>query len=112
MLGRLDQQYRVTKIMLYDVDLKKVKSSKLHSYMISYMSIIMTITTVFSLLSKDTHWLEEKDKLWSELKKKNKKLYNELMYSFLGLFVNLPGKAGKKIVVSGYKILQHIYGFN
>ncbi|MBR1844207.1 MAG: glycosyltransferase family 2 protein [Lachnospiraceae bacterium] len=112
MIGRLDQQYRVTKIMLYDVDLKKVKSMKLFHYMTSYMSVIMAITTVFSLLSKDKHWLEEKDKLWGELKKKNKNLYNELMYSFLGLFVNLPGKVGKKMVVSGYKLMQHIYGFN
>lgn len=112
MLKRLDQQYRVTKTMLYDVDLDRVKSSKLHHYMINYMSIIMSITTIFSLLSKDTYWLDEKDKLWTELKKRNKKLYNELMYNFLGLFVNLPGKAGKKLVVGGYKLIQHIYGFN
>ena len=112
MLSRLEQQYRVTKIMLYEVDLTKIKSKKLYHYMINYMSIIMTITTIFSLLSKDDHWLDEKDKLWIELKKKNKKLYNELMYSFLGIFANLPGKAGEKIAIGGYKIFQHIYGFN
>lgn len=112
MIDRLEQQYRVTRIMLYNVNLKSVKSEKLYHYMLSYMSIIMTVTTVFSILSKDKHWLEEKDKLWRELKRKNNKLYHELMYCFLGLFVNLPGKVGKKIVVGGYKIFQHLYGFN
>ncbi len=112
MLGRLEQQYRVTKIMLYEVDLKRIRSRKLYHYMINYMSIMMTITTVFSLLSKDVYWVEEKDKLWQELKKKDKKLYHELMYSFLGIFSNLPGKAGNKLTVGGYKLVQHIYGFN
>ena len=112
MISRLEQQYKVTKIMLYDVNLNKVKSSKLYHYMINYMSIIMTVTSIFSLLTKDEYWFEKKDKLWAELKKKNKKLYHELMYCFLGLGVNLPGKAGKKLAVGGYKISQLIYGFN
>lgn len=112
MIGRLAQQYRVTNIMLYEVDLDRVKSKKLRQYMISYMSIIMTVTSIFSLLSKDKHWFEEKDKLWSDLRKKNRDLYHELMYNFLGIGVNLPGSAGKKLAIGGYKISQWIYGFN
>ena len=112
MISRLDQQYKVTRIMLYEVDLELVKYKKLYNYMINYMSIIMTVTSVFSLLSKDEKWLDEKDRLWGELKKKNKKLYNELMYSFLGLGVNIPGKIGKKIIIGGYKLSRHLYGFN
>ena len=72
----------------------------------------MTVTSVFSILSNDEKWLEEKDKLWRELKRKNKKLYNELMYCFLGLGVNIPGNIGKKLTIGGYKISQLLYGFN
>ena len=98
--------------MLYDVKLDKVKSKKLRHYMVNYMSIIMTVTSVFSLLSKDKYWHDQKDKLWKELAKKNKKLYNELMFSFLGIGVNMPGKVGEKITIGGYKLSQLIYGFN
>lgn len=112
MLKRLEQQYKVTKIMLYKVDIEKAKSKKLYHYMLNYMSVIMAITTVFSLISKDEYWLDEKDKLWSELKKKNKKLYHELMYCFLGIGVNLPGKVGEKLTIGGYKFFQLLYGFN
>lgn len=112
MISRLEQQYRVTRCMLYDVNLNKVKSKKLKHYMINYMSIIMTVTSVFSVLSKNEHWLEEKHKLWKELRKKNKKLYNDLMYTFLGIGVNVPGKVGEKITIGGYKLSQLIYGFN
>ena len=112
MISRLEQQYKVTRIMLYEVDLTSIKYKKLYNYMINYMSIIMTVTSVFSLLSKDEKWLDEKDRLWNELKRKNKKLYNELMFSFLGLGVNLPGELGKMITIGGYKISRHLYGFN
>lgn len=112
MISRLDQQYRVTKIMLYDVDLNKVKSHKLYNYMINYMTIIMSVTTIFSILSKNEYWYKERTKLWKELAKKNKKLYNNLMLCFPSFFINLPGKAGRKIAVGGYKLVQHIYGFN
>lgn len=112
MIGRLEQQYRVTKIMLYKVNLDKVKSKKLHQYMLSFMSIIMTITSVFSLLSKNEYWMKEKTKLWNELKKKKRKLYNELKHSPLGVAVNLPGKIGNKMTVIGYKLSQRLYGFN
>ena len=112
MISRLDQQYRVTKIMLYDVNLKKIKSHKLYTYMINYMTIIMAVTTIFSILSKNEYWYKEKEKLWKELSKRNKKLYNSLMLCFPSFFINLPGKAGRKIAVGGYKIFQHIYGFN
>ena len=112
MISRLEQQYRVTRTMLYGVKLDKLKSKKLRHYMLSYMSIIMTVTSVFSILSKDDHWIEEKDKLWKEFRKKNKKLYNDLMFSFLGIGVNVPGKVGEKITIGGYKLSQLIYGFN
>ena len=112
MISRLEQQYKVTRIMLYEVDLDSVKYKKLYNYMINYMSIIMTVTSVFSILSKEDKWLDKKDELWSELKKKNKKLYKELMYCFLGLGVNIPGEIGKKITIGGYKLSRHLYGFN
>ena len=112
MIGRLEQQYRVTRHMLYKVNLKKVKNMKLYKYMLNYMSIIMTITSVFSILSKDNHWIEEKNKLWKELKKKDRKLYNDLHNCMLGILCNLPGAFGRSVAVIGYKISQLIYGFN
>jgi hypothetical protein len=85
---------------------------KLYKYMLNYMSIIMTITSVFSILSKDNHWIEEKNKLWKELKKKDRKLYNDVQNCMLGILCNLPGAFGRSVAVTGYKISQLVYGFN
>lgn len=112
MISRLSQQYKVTKIMLYKVKLHEIKSLKLRFYMINYLSIVITITSILSIISRDKHWLNEKDKMWKELMKKDIVLYRELMYSFFGFFVNLPGKPGRIIVEEGYKIARSLYGFN
>lgn len=112
MIGRLEQQYRVTRIMLYKVNLNKVKEEKLRKYMLNYMSILMTITSILSIKSGDKKWLKEKDKLWAELKKKNKKLHDELYYTFVGIGVNLPGSIGRSIALFVYTLAQKIYGFN
>lgn len=112
MIGRLEQQYRVTRIMLYDVDLDKVKNKKTRAYMLNYMSIIMTITSVLSIRSGEKKWLKEKDKLWKELKKRKPRLYRELHDTFLGIGVNLPGTIGRAITIAVYKLAQLMYGFN
>ena len=112
MIGRLEQQYKVTRIMLFDVDLELTKSKKQYKYMLNYMDIIMTITQVFSILSKDGKWLSERKEIWNELKTRNYKLYKELRYSPIGIVVNLPTKLGEFIALIGYRISQKMYGFN
>lgn len=111
MLSRIEQQYKVTKEML-KVDVFSIPSKKLQKYMLNYMSIIMTITSILSIRTKDKKWLDEKNKLWKNLKINNKKLYNKLKHTILGYGVNLPGKVGRNISVIAYKVANLIYGFN
>ena len=112
MISRLSQQYRVTRMMLYDVNINKVKYEKLKQYMINYLSLMMTATSVYSIISYDDNWLKEEKKLWDEIKRKDKNLYKKLRYSFLGMGVTLPGATGKHIAIGGYKLSRIIYGFN
>lgn len=112
MISRLSQQYKVTRLMIFGVNINKIKSSRLKQYMINYLSLMMTATCVYSILSYDDNWLKEEQKLWGEIKKRDKNLYKKLRYSFLCMGVNLPGLPGKKIAISGYKLSRLIYGFN
>ena len=112
MISRLSQQYKVTRMMLYDVNINKVRYEKLKQYMINYLSLMMTATCVYSIISYDDNWLKEEKRLWDEIKKKDKNLYKKLRYSFLGMGVTLPGETGKQIAIGGYKLSRLIYGFN
>lgn len=112
MIGRIDQQLRVTKIMIDDCDIWKISNRKLRNYMISYLEIMMTISSILAIRSKTEENLQKKKELWQYLKEKDLRLYHRIRRSVLGNTMNLPGKGGRKISVAAYKIAQKVVGFN
>lgn len=112
MIGRIDQQIRVTKLMLGYYDVTKISSRKLRRYMTNYLEIMMTVSSILAIRSDSEENLKKKKELWKYLKDQNLKLYLRLRWGFLGQGVNLPGKSGRKVSVAGYKITQKFYGFN
>ncbi len=112
MIGRLEQQYKVTYKMIDDVDLTSIEIINKREYMLNYLSIVITITSILSIRSHDKMWLDKKNELWRYIKNKDYLLYKRLRYSLLGIFMNLPTALGRKISEIGYKIANKIYGFN
>ncbi len=112
MIGRIDQQLLVTKLMLGYYDVTKISCRKLRRYMTQYLEIMMTVSSVLAIKSGTDENLEKKKELWMYLKKQNLPLYLRLRTGFLGQGCNLPGKGGRKLLIAGYKITQKFYGFN
>ncbi len=115
MISRIDQQIKVNKLMFDYMTEKKnqiIFNKKLYRYMLSYLDIITTISSILLIRSETKENLEKKKELWSYLKKKDWFLYRKLRYGLLGRCTNLPGKGGRKISVEGYKICRHFYNFN
>ena len=115
MISRIDQQIRVTKLMIdYLVGRKSelVKNRRLYQYMRNYLEIIMTVSSVLLIRSGTTEHLEKKKELWEYLKGKDKRLYLWMRNGIMGGTMNLPGGGGRKISVEGYKICQKLFGFN
>ena len=112
MIGRIDQQIRVTKLMLSYYDVMKIKQRKLRRYMVRYLEIMMVISSILAIKSGTEENMEKKEELWQSLRKQNLKLYLRLRYGFLGQGVNLPGKGGMKFPIAIYKMTQKFFGFN
>lgn len=112
MIGRIDQQLKVNKIMIDDCDLWKISNRKLRNYMISYLEIMMTVSSILAIRSKTEENLQKKKELWQYLKAKDVRLYHRIRRSVLGNTMNLPGKSGRSISVAAYKIAQKVVGFN
>ncbi len=112
MIGRLDQQMRVNKIMLETYLSQKSRSKKLDQYMFSYLLIVTSISSILAIKSSTREHLKMKEELWDEIRKMDSKLYQKMRRSLLGVGVNLPTVAGRKLAVFVYKIAQKIYGFN
>ncbi|MEF9955306.1 MAG: glycosyltransferase [Clostridium sp.] len=112
MIGRIDQQLLVTKLMIGYYDVLKLPNRKLRHYMINYLEIMMTVSSILAIRSETEENLAKKKELWQFLKQKNLPLYLRLRWGFLGQGTNLPGKSGRKISIACYKITQKFYGFN
>ncbi len=112
MIGRIDQQLLVTKLMLNYYDMGKIQNRKLRHYMVRYLEIMMVISSILAIRSGTEENMAKKKELWEYVKKKDMMLYLRLRFGFLGQGMNLPGKGGRKISEAGYKISQKFFGFN
>ena len=112
MISRIDQQIRVNKIMLDDVDLHKVMNLKCRKYMLNYLEIITVVTTIMLIRSGTEENLEKKRELWRYIKEKDITIFHKLRRGIMGQAMNLPGKGGRKISVAAYRLSQKVVGFN
>lgn len=112
MIGRIDQQIRVNKFMIDCHDLTKIKNKKLRNYMVKYLIMMLTVSTVFLVKEGSKESLEKRDELWNYLKEKNKKLYQEINKYFLGKSMQMNSKTGRKVIIIGYHISRKIFGFS
>lgn len=112
MIRRIDQQLKVNKLMIDYINLSKLNNRKLRNYMISYLDIIMTVSSIMLIKSGTDENYEKKKELWEYLKKRDRRLYLKIRCGILGRYMNLPGKGGRQVSVAGYKIMQKFFGFN
>ena len=83
MVKRVDQQLRVTKIMIDAVDLYALPESqkKLRAYMFNYLSMMMAISSVFLTMDGRPEAFEKKTELWQYLKNHDERVYNKCRHS-------------------------------
>lgn len=112
MISRIDQQIYVTKSMISMYELRMVESKKLRKYMINYLAIMMTVSSILCIRSKKQENLVKKKELWAYLKKKDYKTYVKIRYGILGQTMNLPGRSGRKVSSLAYSVARRLIGFN
>lgn len=112
MIGRIDQQLKVNRLLIDEFVRQKNLNKKCRQYMLSYLDIIMTVSSMLCIKSETEENLEKKQALWKYLKDSDVKLYLKLRHSLLGRACNLPGKGGRNVSVAAYKVTQKFYGFN
>lgn len=112
MIGRIDQQIKVNKIMIDSFDLWEIPNHKCRKYMFNYLEIITVVSTIMLICSGTEENLEKKRELWKYIKERDVRLYRRLRRGIMGIVMNLPGKVGRKISIVAYRISQKVVGFN
>ena len=114
MVGRVDQQVRVTKLMIDAHDLRQVKSEhpKLARYMTNYLSMMMTISSLFLYIAGTPAALGQKTELWEYLRTVDPGLYHKMKYRAVSAVATIPGYQGRKLSLKLYRLARKIYKFN
>ena len=92
--------------------MNKIPNRRLRAYMTNYLAIMMTVSSIIAIRSKNPQNLEKKRELWQYLAKKDLWLYRKIRYGILGQTMNLPGKPGRKVSSFAYVVANRFLGFN
>lgn len=112
MIGRIDQQIRVNKIMMENFDYKNIKNSAVRKYMFNYLEMITVVSTILLMKSGTPEHQTMRKQLWRDIKDYDEYLYRKLRYGIMCQTTNLPGRGGRALSVTAYKIAQKVVGFN
>ena len=114
MVGRVDQQVRITRIMLDAHDLREVSAQhkKLGRYMFNYLAMMMTISSIFLEIAGTPECLGSKTELWEYLRTVDSGIYHRMKYLAVSAVGNFPGYQGRRLSVGLYRLARRIYKFN
>ena len=112
MIKRIDQQILVNKLMMEQVDLQKIRNRKQRQTILKYHDMITAVTTALLIVGGTPEHLRKKRELWAYIRKYHPWEYRRLRYGMFGMFLNLPGRAGRKIDVTAYRLANRVFHFN
>ncbi len=112
LIKRQDQQMRVVSLMIDRVDLEALYDKSLRRYMLRYLEMLMTITSVVFMLDGSPASLEKRDELWRALKVRQPWAYKRLIRRVQAHFDKAKSVPARGFVVRAYRFLQKMYGFN
>lgn len=112
MIGRIDQQLAVNRRMVHYYSDAELMDDSLQAYMLKYLEIITTISSILLIREGSKESLQKKEALWQYIRQQDEQLYRKLRRGLFGVGVHLPGRLGRKTMVGCYKLAQKMYGFN
>lgn len=112
MTRRIDQQIKITKIMIDSHDFMSIENKKLQSYMLKYLSMMMIVSSALLVNEGSPENLAKRDELWAYLKNSNKEVYKIIRNKKFGLPLQFKSALGKKVIIYGYRLCNKIYSFN
>lgn len=114
MVQRVDQQILVTRLMFDSYNLMELKKTqpRLARYMFRYLSMMLTICSTLLNLDGSPEALEKKRRLWADILEEHPELRRRLRLFSLAAVSNLPGRAGRKAEITGYRFANKIFKFN
>lgn len=113
-IRRIDQQIRVTKLLIesHDLDALKKTQKRLARYMYHYLSIMIMICTIYLMLSGTEEHEQANRDLWRWMKEEHPSVYRHMRFNSANAVFLLDGKVGRPFLLSCYRQIRKKYKFN
>ncbi|KGM13984.1 glycosyl transferase [Cellulomonas bogoriensis 69B4 = DSM 16987] len=112
MIGRLDQQLRVNRMMMEHVARTVPPDHPAYGYMTHYLEIVCAVSSTLLLRSGTDAAIATKEAMWRGIREEDELLHRRLRRSTLGTLTNLPGRHGRRVTLAAYRAAQWRVGFN
>jgi len=112
MISRIDQQLAVNRLMITAIDFNDVTSYEQRRYLMHYLEIVTTVSSILLLKSKAQSARAKKEELWKVIEDKDYLLYKKLRNGVIGRVLNLDYPILRNIATIIYKISRVVVGFN
>lgn len=113
MISRLDQQMRITDVMFDAYHLPDdVPNKRLERYMEGYLALIIAASSTIALLKGGEDGLRERKEMWERFHQRDPEMATRLGRHHVVYGTNLPGAAGRRLSLVGYRLAQKLYHFN
>lgn len=115
-MSRIDQHIKVTYMLIDSHDLNKIKAggkqnARLYQYMTSFISIMMTINSIYLIKKGTPESLKKKQEIWQYLKDKDEVLYKKCKNTLTGM-TSSESKFICNVCKGVYTIARKIFKFN
>ena len=113
MMGRIDQQLRITRVMIDSVKLPDPNlDPHLQAYLVKYLAMMMCICSIFLRMKGGPESERQRIEIWNYLLTHGRAIYPRIRREPVCFGTNLPGTVGKHIGIAGYHVAQKIFKFN
>ncbi len=112
MIGRIDQQLKITRLMMGYHDIPAIENKKLRNYMVKDIAMMMTVSTALLVRDGSEESLKKNRMIWRYLKKRYPELYRLVDRKILGKTMQMNTDLGYKVIEYGYLISRGIIGFS
>lgn len=113
MVSRLDQQMRITAIMVEAHKLPEgIPDRKLARYMENYLALIVAASSIFSVIKGGEEGLAMRRAMWEHIDSVDPDLRARLGRHAVVLGTNLAGPYGRRLSLFGYRLAQNLFHFN
>ena len=111
MMGRIDQQLKVNRILIEAVDFSQPLHPSIRQYLLKHLEIVTSISSALLNRIGTPEAIAKRQDLWNFLQERNPEAFKVLRYAFFGRLTTANTRVGRWVSNQVYKVIRKVGGY-